>query len=127
MSDIRANTISDTSGNGPINLTGQSAAKAWVYGTISGGSPTLVNSFNVTSISDGGLGTFKFNLTSSMNNANFAISVTNQYTSSQGTGAFFDQEASSNRTASSFSSSHYQNGTSADPLLVNGILHGDLA
>jgi hypothetical protein len=30
MSDIRANTINDTSGNGPINLTGQSAAKAWI-------------------------------------------------------------------------------------------------
>ena len=30
MSDIRANTISDTSGNGPINLHKQSAAKAWV-------------------------------------------------------------------------------------------------
>jgi len=30
MSEIRATTISNAAGTGPITLTGQSAAKAWV-------------------------------------------------------------------------------------------------
>jgi hypothetical protein len=51
LSDIRANTISDTSGNGPINLTGQSAAKAYV---VVESDATATNSFNMSSTTDGG-------------------------------------------------------------------------
>ena len=53
MSDIRANTISDTSGNGPINLTGQTAAKSYVVvgadATVTGG-----ESLNMSTTTDGG-------------------------------------------------------------------------
>ena len=65
MSEIRATTISDAAGTGPITLTGQSAAKAWVNfngtGTIS-----IRNSFNVSSISDVATGQYQVDFTSAM-------------------------------------------------------------
>jgi hypothetical protein len=62
LSDIRANTISDAAGTGPIDLYKQSAAKAWVnfspsLGIYSG------QSFNVSSFNDVGTGNAEINLT----------------------------------------------------------------
>jgi hypothetical protein len=62
LSEIRATTISDAAGTGPIALTKQSAAKAWVN-TNSGGSP--LNSFNVTSVTDNSTGNYTVNFTNS--------------------------------------------------------------
>ena len=58
MSEIRATTISDAAGTGPITLTGQSAAKAWasLLSTFA-----IDNSFNVSSSSD--LGTANSQIT----------------------------------------------------------------
>ena len=55
MSDIRANTISDAAGTGPITLTGQSAAKVWVSynGT---GTVAIRASLNVSSLTDNATG-----------------------------------------------------------------------
>ena len=69
MSDIRANTISDAAGTGPITLTKQSAAKAWSHG----GETTLNDSFNISSATDNGVGLYLYNLSSSMNNATYPI------------------------------------------------------
>ena len=65
MSDIRANTISDAAGTGPIALTKQSAAKACAFiNQLSGN--TVDNSFNVASFSDLGTGNGTVNLTNAM-------------------------------------------------------------
>ena len=71
MSEIRATTISDAAGTGPITLTGQSAAKAWVNfnGT---GTVAIRDSFNVASLNDNGIGDYTANLTSSMLNADYS-------------------------------------------------------
>ena len=61
MSDIRANTISDAAGTGPIDLYKQSAAKALVN-TNSGGSP--LSSLNVATVTDNGTGNYTINFTS---------------------------------------------------------------
>jgi hypothetical protein len=55
MSEIRATTISNAAGTGPITMTGQYAAKAWVNfnGT---GTVAIRESGNVSSITDGGVG-----------------------------------------------------------------------
>lgn len=63
MSEIRANTISDAAGTGPVTLTKQSAAKAYASAS---GSTGLINSFNVASFVDGGTGLQTVNLTNSM-------------------------------------------------------------
>lgn len=55
MSVLRATTISDLAGAGPVTLTGQSAAKAWAR-TSGSGTPALADSFNVTSVTDNGTG-----------------------------------------------------------------------
>ena len=76
MSELRANTISDAAGTGPTTLTGQSAAKVW--GDFTGtGTATLNSSFNVSSFTDSGTGSFRFNLTNSfsdLNDAGFGMS-----------------------------------------------------
>ena len=57
MSEIRATTISDSAGTGPITLTGQSAAKAWVE-AVTVSSHSISGSLNVSSLIDGGIGAF---------------------------------------------------------------------
>ena len=71
MSEIRANTISDAAGTGPVTLTGQFAAKAWVNfnGT---GTVAIRESGNVTSITDNGTGDYTVNFTTALTDANYA-------------------------------------------------------
>ena len=73
MSEIRATTISDTTGTGPATLTGQYAAKAWVNfdGT---GTVAIRQSGNVSSITDNGTGNYAVNLSSALTDANAALS-----------------------------------------------------
>lgn len=72
MSVLRATTISDLAGTGPVTLTGQSAAKAWCSfnGTVSSG--YVLDSFNSSTFTDVGVGQYKFSFTSGMGNANYA-------------------------------------------------------
>ena len=64
MSEIRATTISDAAGTGPIALTKQSAAKAWVNfnGT---GTIAIRDSQGVSGLVDNGTGDYTSNFTSS--------------------------------------------------------------
>ena len=73
MSEIRATTISDETGNGPIALTKQSAAKAFINYTESG-SFSVAKSFNVASEVDNGNGDISYTLTSAMSDANYITS-----------------------------------------------------
>lgn len=69
MSELRATTISDLAGTGPVTLTGQSAAKAWASNAANG---TAVNySFNTSSITDNGAGDYTFNLANAMSSSSF--------------------------------------------------------
>jgi hypothetical protein len=71
MSEIRATTISNAAGTGPITMTGQYAAKAWVNfnGT---GTVAIRDSMNVSSLSDTSTGEYEVNLTNAMSDTNFA-------------------------------------------------------
>ena len=72
MSEIRATTISDAAGTGPIALTGQSAAKAWV--TFNGTSTaTILDSFNCGSLTDNGTGSYDVAISSAMSNASYSL------------------------------------------------------
>jgi len=71
MSEIRATTISDAAGTGPITLTGQSAAKAWARWSMAG-TAANVDSFNISSFTDITTGVCKQTLTSSMSDGNYA-------------------------------------------------------
>lgn len=47
-------------------------AKAWCYVTLSGGTPTLAASHNVTSITDNGTGDYSINFTTAFSSASYA-------------------------------------------------------
>ena len=80
MSDIRANTISDASGNGPINLTGQSAAKAWINfdGTATTGTSSMTSvrgSLNISGVVDVTTGASDVSYTNNFANVNYATTI----------------------------------------------------
>ena len=72
MSEIRATTISDAAGTGPITLTGQSAAKAWVNFNAKN-TATIRDSFGVGSMVDAGTGEHTINLSSAMSNSGYSV------------------------------------------------------
>ena len=74
MSEIRATTISDAAGTGPITLTGQSATKAWVNynGT---GTVAIRDSFNVSSLVDTGTGFWTVNYSNNMSDSNNSVTT----------------------------------------------------
>ena len=71
MSEIRATTISDAAGTGPITLTAQSAAKAFARttGTYTG---LIGDSLNASSISDDGTGNATISFTNSFSSSNYS-------------------------------------------------------
>lgn len=71
MSNIRATTISDSAGTGPITLTGQYAAKAWAN-IDQTGTPSINGSGNVSSVTDVSLGHTTINFSNAMSDANFS-------------------------------------------------------
>lgn len=74
MSEIRANTISDAAGTGPVTLTKQSAAKAWASVDQRSGGATLLKSFNVSSVTDNATGDFSLSFSSSFSDGNYSTS-----------------------------------------------------
>ena len=75
MSEIRATTISNVAGTGPITLTGQSAAKVWVQHT-----DTAVNnaSLGISSIVDDAVGINTLNFSNAFSDSNFATTGMSQ-------------------------------------------------
>lgn len=72
MSTLKVNTIQDTSGGATTLVSAQNTAKAWaLWNTYT--SHSLTNSFNVSSITDGGTGRTTINFTTNMPNANYIV------------------------------------------------------
>lgn len=77
MSQVRAATISNVAGTGPVTLTAQVAPKVYNRVSFSGGSvPSLTEGFNMSSIVDTALGLVTNNYTTAMATANYAVAVT---------------------------------------------------
>jgi len=90
LSEIRATTISDAAGTGPITLTGQSAAKAWAW-VDAYTSNTVDNSFNVSSMTDNSTGNYLVTITNGMSDGKSVSQIcayrNNQPETSGGSGA----------------------------------------
>jgi|DEB0MinimDraft_10_1074344.scaffolds.fasta_scaffold244108_1 hypothetical protein len=78
MSEIRATTISDAAGTGPITLTKQQAIKAWANLLVSSGSPTVVGSFNNSSVTDVATGQYRPNWTNAFSAVNYGSSFSGE-------------------------------------------------
>lgn len=106
MSTLRLTTISNQSGSAsvPSDTVINGSAKAWVNfnGT---GTVAIRASFNVSSITDNGVGQYTINLTNAMPNANFAVGACSYVTSSTAqTGPWWNGNAN---TTSSFQIINY--------------------
>ena len=109
----------------------QGLAKAWF--TINGvGTAVLLDSFNVASLTDDATGKFSANLTSAMNNFNYALAKTHAVddpdgSSHAGDQGFYSHEGALPKTTSVASVCSHNGGDFADVGYVSSSLHGDLA
>lgn len=89
MSTLRLTTISNQTGSAsvPSDTVINGSAKAWVNfdGT---GTVAIRASFNVSSITDGGIGTYTVNFTSALTDANYCVSLSSDTNASGGLNAF---------------------------------------
>ncbi len=71
MSKLNVAKVADLTGNGPVTLTGQNAAKVWcLYTTRT--ATSIRGSFNVSSLTDNGAGHTTISYTNTMASANYA-------------------------------------------------------
>jgi hypothetical protein len=121
MSTLTVQTIS----NGTVSTSSanviQGSAKAWVRFNASSGTPSINASYNVSSITDNGVGYYTINMTNAMVDANYAVTTSvgnttyieflNVFIAPPGTFVA--------PTASSFVVSYYGQGANRDPQTVN--------
>jgi len=116
---LNVDTIADKAGTGPVGLTKQSAAKAWLNADGTGTISTR-DSFNVSGIVDSGTGIVQFNMTNSFANVGYsATASTNNFHNYVTNG---DKTVSSNKVAAA-NGSH----VNTDSAQMNCTCHGDLA
>jgi hypothetical protein len=119
LSEIRATTISDSAGTGPITLTGQSAAKAYYYFDQSLSPNVTGDTFNTSSLVDFNTGQVTHNMTSSFSGVKYVVGyMNNQYNQSSGAGG---------RTVSSYRVASYNISHTVNDGLHYGTVDGDLA
>jgi len=119
---LNVDTIADKDGTGPVALTKQSAAKAWLNldGT---GTIAISDSLNTTSVTDTGTGDFDPQFTNSMNNAVYsAVGSTASGSGAYSTVAIQSLTTSDYRLLVSDGSTGQED---ADPVMTQ--IHGDLA
>ena len=138
MSEIRANTISDSAGTGPVELTKQSAAKVWANfkGT---GTASVYESLGVSGFTDHGTGTYTISYTNSFNEIRSqAKSMTAQENDSANLNSLPDRHIGPSRVSQSVtecsvvcmgipSGPTYVQAATRDPLIATVTVHGDLA
>jgi len=119
LSEIRATTISDAAGTGPITLTKQSAAKAYFYFDQSASPQIIGNTLNTSSLVDFNTGQVTHNITSSFSDVKFVVGyMNNNYNQSTGT---------SGRTVSSYRVASYNISHAVQDALHYATVDGDLA
>jgi hypothetical protein len=126
LSEIRANTISDAAGTGPVTLTKQSAAKAWV--NFNQTAPSVVDSFSVSSVTDVNAGVYTVNVSSTFANIGYSASGTAKGIAGVSLGRI-SEDHDQTRTTSSMRSvtSKTSDGAYTDFSSSSLTFHGDLA
>ena len=119
MSEIRATTISDSAGTGPITLTKQSAAKAWLSKYYDDGG-TIGDSFGVSSVTDVSTGICRVNFGNSFDSVNFSHTASDSYYG-------LCMTEPNTQTASSGLIATYSNTFALIDTVKNSVAHGDLA
>jgi hypothetical protein len=87
MSTLSVNTVKSLNINAPVfqNSTGTEKGqlcKAWCHFTVSSGTPSRDDNFNISGITDHGTGDFTFVFETNMGNTNYAAVSTSEVSSS---------------------------------------------
>jgi hypothetical protein len=128
MSTITTNTFQELATGDSVGAkyVVHGTAKAWARLSISGGTPSIVISTNVSSVTDKGVGQADLNLTNAFTAAtSYSVSQANQY--SNITTGTFHQIRHELSTASLVALEHFQSSALADPVAYNAHMFGDLA
>lgn len=118
---LNVDSIAAKDGTSPVALTKQQAAKMWANCIPNTSPQQLSDSFNVTSLADGGTGISQFSFTNSMNNAVYSglatIGSTNRF------------PVNDTPTTEILTIDIYSVGgqTANDTAMLNVSVHGDLA
>ena len=123
---LNVDTIADKAGTGAVALTKQSASKAWI--NIDMINAVTNDSFNSSGITDVSTGVFRDHLSSSLVNADYAVTTSAMDPTKTASGG-------TNRTADGTPSSTVQfvmrasayDNTANDVPAAAGVAHGDLA
>ena len=125
-SELRVNTLKDASGNNSIatSFVANGSAKAWnsFDGTVS--SSYELDSFNSSTFTDIGTGSYKFAFTSSMNNVNYASPAGYGGTETADHGVRWPRLNADNTTSETRGTANNGNG---DVARINVTILGDLA
>lgn len=130
MSTLKADTVQNTSG-GPVTLTDQHAAKAWINfnGT---GTIAARDSFSTSSLTDNGTGYYTVGFTNSFDNTNYVLSGWCGYPGSRygvfaGSSGAVVYSTSSFRVMTRYASGTNGESNSFDVTYSNELFDGDLA
>lgn len=98
--------------------------KAWALVTISGGTPTLVSSYNVSGITDNNVGDITITFTTALSSANYAVVASAQ----AGTSFCAGLSSNSTRSASNFKAVWIRpdSGAAVDPTEFSVAIYGDI-
>lgn len=94
--------------------------KAWAYVTVSGGTPSLVTSYNISGITDAGTGLLDLTFTTALSTANYAVCANSD------SGTLLVRASSKSTTGCSLLCFNTTNGTSTDPTGYNVVVLGDI-
>jgi len=78
MSTLKADTIVAADGTSPVTLTKQQAIKAWANLLVSSGSPSVVGSFNNSSVTDVATGQYRPNWTNAFSAVSYGSSFSGE-------------------------------------------------
>ena len=129
---LNVDTLTNAAGTGPVTLTKQSAAKAW-SNINQTGTQAIRDSFNISSISDTGVGRTQVTLTNAMLNNDYmaliGLRMQSTVTNDGSSGGIDTSDGSTSITTTQFQYSYINNGSSADvdSPYAGGAVHGDLA
>lgn len=98
-----------------------SAAKAWHHTAYSGGTPTLGASYNVSSITDNGVGDLLVVVATLFSATNYPVFVSSQNSSSNNS-----SDPVVGAATTQWNQLHFETGGAAtDPVMLNGVAFGD--
>tara|TARA_A100001515_G_scaffold89388_1_gene71072 strand:- start:435 stop:809 length:375 start_codon:yes stop_codon:yes gene_type:complete len=120
---LNVDTIADKAGTGPVGLTKQHAAKAWIGWVYSSGDIVISDSFNISGSTDTGTGDAQFSLTNTMESAAGASAVVGSNHSTTGN-ILADKDSASAFANRLFNSSGGAEDSGGNFSMT---IHGDLA